>query len=116
VAQPQRIHTALPVLNRIGAWNTLQEFKLGPTDGYFSPRPPGCQGSGEAGVGFHLRQHPLHIKASQLIGEGTIGPAVLAHAQLSYGVRGQVGESWRTGMSDWWPEADLVVGAFAIKF
>ena len=66
------------------------------------------------GVGFHLRQHPFHIKASKLIAEGTIGPIVMAHAQLSYGKRGQVREPWRSGLSEWWTEADLVGGAFAM--
>ena len=74
-----------------------------------------CRDNGvKLGVGFHLRQHPFHIKASKLIAEGTIGPAVLAHAQLACGKRGQVREPWRTGSSEWWTEADLVGGAFAM--
>jgi predicted dehydrogenase len=69
-----------------------------------------CRQNGvKLGVGFHLRQHPFHIQASQLIAKGTIGPSVVAHAQLAYGRRGEEREPWRTGLSEWWTEADLVV-------
>lgn len=71
-----------------------------------------CEARGvRLGVGFHLRHHPGHIKARQLIRENTLGVISMAQAQWCLGTRGLVEPPARTGRSEWWAKPDLVGGA-----
>src|SRR5512143_2210839 len=54
-------------------------------------------------VGFHLRQHPGHRRARQIIREGTLGSVSLTQAQFFFpDKRGVVEMPRRPSLSQWW--------------
>jgi 1,5-anhydro-D-fructose reductase (1,5-anhydro-D-mannitol-forming) len=63
------------------------------------------------GVGFHLRHHPGHKKARQLIQEKVLGAISMAQAQWCLGTRKVVELPARTGRTEWWAKPDLIGGA-----
>ena len=71
-----------------------------------------CRGAGvKLGVGFHLRQHPGHIRAREVIRSGALGTVTLAQGQWGFGVRGQGPPPPRTGLRQWWDQPELIGGA-----
>lgn len=71
-----------------------------------------CRDSGvKLGVGFNLRQHPGHILARRLIGQGALGRATLAQGQWGFGVRGQGAPPPRSGLRQWWDQPNLIGNA-----
>ena len=71
-----------------------------------------CRKKGvKLGVGFHLRHHPGHQKARQLIQEKILGVISMAQAQWCLGTRKVVELPSRTGRSEWWAKPDLIGGA-----
>ena len=75
-----------------------------------------CRRTGvKLGVGFHLRHHPGHIRARQLIREGVLGTITLAHAQFCFpDKRGVVDLPRRPALSQWWEDPALTGGAYSI--
>jgi len=75
-----------------------------------------CRRSGvKLGVGFHLRHHPGHLRARQLIGEGILGTITLAQAQFCFpDKRGVVDLPPRPALSRWWEDPSLTGGAYSI--
>jgi 1,5-anhydro-D-fructose reductase (1,5-anhydro-D-mannitol-forming) len=63
------------------------------------------------GVGFHLRQHPLHQEARRALASG-LGPVTLAQAQWGYGTR--EAPAPRPLLQQWWEEPDLIGGAASL--
>ena len=63
------------------------------------------------GVGFHLRYHPGHIKARELIEQGAIGAISMIQGQWCRGERGMTDPPRRTGRSEWWGVPDMIGGA-----
>ena len=71
-----------------------------------------CQdASVKLGVGFHLRHHPGHRRARELIQQGTLGVISLVQGQWCMGVRGTVDPPPRTGLNEWWGVPDMIGGA-----
>jgi len=67
------------------------------------------------GVGFHLRHHPGHRRARQLIREGILGTITLAQAQFCFpDKRGVVDLPRRPPLSQWWEDPALTGGAYSI--
>jgi 1,5-anhydro-D-fructose reductase (1,5-anhydro-D-mannitol-forming) len=64
------------------------------------------------GVGFHLRQHPLHQEARQALASGRLGPVTLAQAQWGYGTR--EAPAPRPLLQQWWENPDLIGGAASL--
>ena len=75
-----------------------------------------CRRTGvKLGVGFHLRHHPGHIRARQLIREGVLGTITVAHAQFCFpDKRGVVDLPRRPALSQWWEDPALTGGAYSI--
>ena len=63
------------------------------------------------GVGFHLRFHPGHIKAKEVLGRQALGVVSLVQGQWCLGQRGVVNPSARTGRSQWWGDPRMIGGA-----
>lgn len=69
----------------------------------------GCRDAGvKLGVGFHLRQHPVHREARRLLAQGVIGQVALAQGQWGFGVRGEVAPPPREGLRQWWDEPEMI--------
>ncbi|MCZ6875292.1 MAG: Gfo/Idh/MocA family oxidoreductase [bacterium] len=69
----------------------------------------GCRDAGvKLGVGFHLRQHPVHREARRLLSQGVLGQIALAQAQWGFGVRGEVAPPPRQGLRQWWDEPEMI--------
>lgn len=69
----------------------------------------GCRDAGvKLGVGFHLRQHPVHREARRLLAQGVIGQVALAQGQWGFGVRGEVTPPPREGLRQWWDEPEMI--------
>ena len=75
-----------------------------------------CRKSGvKLGVGFHLRHHPGHRRARQLIQKGILGSISLAQAQFFFPDKRGVGDlPRRTGLSQWWEDPAMTGGAYSI--
>ena len=75
-----------------------------------------CRRKGvKLGVGFHLRHHPGHRRARQLIQEGILGFISLAQAQFFFtDKRGTVDLPRRPALSQWWEDPSMVGGAYSI--
>ena len=75
-----------------------------------------CRKQGvKLGVGFHLRHHPGHRRARQLIQEGILGLISLAQAQFFFtDKRGVVDVPRRGGLSQWWGDPAMIGGAYSI--
>lgn len=72
----------------------------------------GCREVGvKLGVGFHLRQHPVHREARRLLVEGVLGTVALIQGQWGFGVRGQVVPTPRPPLQQWWEDPALIGGA-----
>ncbi len=63
------------------------------------------------GVGFHLRHHPGHQKARELIEEGALGTLSLIQGQWCFGERQVAHPPAKTGRSAWWNDPDMIGGA-----
>lgn len=63
------------------------------------------------GVGFHLRHHPGHKKARQLVQDGVLGVISMVQAQWCLGTRGVVYPPRKVGLSEWWGVPDMIGGA-----
>ena len=63
------------------------------------------------GVGFHLRHHPGHKKARELMEQGVVGVASMVQAQWCLGRRGMVDPPPRSGLSAWWGDPEMTGGA-----
>ena len=63
------------------------------------------------GVGFHLRHHPGHKKAREIIEQGALGVISMAQGQWCLGQRGVVDPAPRTGLSAWWGDPQMMGGA-----
>lgn len=63
------------------------------------------------GVGFHLRFHPGHIKAKELLDLQALGAVSLVQGQWCLGQRGVVNPPARTGRSQWWGDPQMIGGA-----
>jgi 1,5-anhydro-D-fructose reductase (1,5-anhydro-D-mannitol-forming) len=71
-----------------------------------------CRAHGvKLGVGFNLRQHPGHVLAKELIGQGVLGRVTLAQGQWGFGVRTQGPPPPRTGLRQWWDQPELIGNA-----
>jgi 1,5-anhydro-D-fructose reductase (1,5-anhydro-D-mannitol-forming) len=71
-----------------------------------------CRAHGvKLGVGFNLRQHPGHVLAKGLIGQGVLGRITLAQGQWGFGVRTQGPPPPRTGLRQWWDQPELIGNA-----
>ena len=71
-----------------------------------------CKENGvELGVGFHLRHHPGHKKAREIIEQGTLGVISMAQGQWCLGQRGVIDPPPRTGLSAWWGDPQMMGGA-----
>jgi 1,5-anhydro-D-fructose reductase (1,5-anhydro-D-mannitol-forming) len=71
-----------------------------------------CRAHGvKLGVGFNLRQHPGHVLAKGLIGQGVLGRVTLAQGQWGFGVRTQGPPPPRTGLRQWWDQPELIGNA-----
>jgi 1,5-anhydro-D-fructose reductase (1,5-anhydro-D-mannitol-forming) len=67
------------------------------------------------GVGFHLRHHPGHRRARQLIREGILVTITLAQAQFCFpDKRGVVDLPPRPPLSQWWEDPAMTGGAYSI--
>ena len=75
-----------------------------------------CRKQGvKLGVGFHLRHHPGHRRARQLIQEGILGLISLAQAQFFFtDKRGVMDLPPRGGLSQWWEDPIMTGGAYSI--
>ncbi len=75
-----------------------------------------CRRTGvKLGVGFHLRHHPGHIRARQLVREGILGRITLAHAQFCFpDKRGVVELPPRPALSQWWADPALTGGSYSL--
>lgn len=63
------------------------------------------------GVGFHLRHHPGHRKARELIRQGALGVISMAQGQWCFGQRKMVSPGPKSGSSAWWNDPDMMGGA-----
>jgi 1,5-anhydro-D-fructose reductase (1,5-anhydro-D-mannitol-forming) len=63
------------------------------------------------GVGFHLRHHPGHHRARELIQKGVLGTISMIQGQWCFGERKRVYPSLRTGSSSWWNDPEMMGGA-----
>lgn len=71
-----------------------------------------CKENGvKLGVGFHLRHHPGHKKAREIIEQGTLGVISMVQGQWCLGQRGVVDPAPRTGLSAWWGDPQMIGGA-----
>lgn len=74
-----------------------------------------CREQGvKLGVGYHLRTHPGHVLARDLIAQGALGQTTLAQGQWGFGVRGRAQPPPRSGLRQWWGEPELIGGAAAM--
>jgi 1,5-anhydro-D-fructose reductase (1,5-anhydro-D-mannitol-forming) len=75
-----------------------------------------CRKQGvKLGVGFHLRHHPGHRRARQLIRDGILGVITLAQAQFFFtDKRGIVELPSRPSLSQWWGDPAMIGGAYSI--
>ena len=75
-----------------------------------------CRKQGvKLGVGFHLRHHPGHHRARQLIRDGIFGVTTLAQAQFFFtDKRGVVELPRRDSLSEWWGVPVMIGGAYSI--
>jgi 1,5-anhydro-D-fructose reductase (1,5-anhydro-D-mannitol-forming) len=75
-----------------------------------------CRKNGvKLSVGFHLRQHPGHRRARQIIGEGILGSISLTQAQFFFpDKRGIVDMPRRPSLSQWWEDPGMIGGAYSI--
>jgi 1,5-anhydro-D-fructose reductase (1,5-anhydro-D-mannitol-forming) len=75
-----------------------------------------CRKQGvKLGVGFHLRHHPGHHRARQLIRDGILGVTTLAQAQFFFtDKRGVVELPRRDSLSEWWGVPVMIGGAYSI--
>jgi 1,5-anhydro-D-fructose reductase (1,5-anhydro-D-mannitol-forming) len=75
-----------------------------------------CRKNGvKLGVGFHLRHHPGHRRARQIIREGILGTITLAQAQFCFpDKRGVVDLPRRPPLSQWWEDPAMTGGAYSI--
>ncbi len=75
-----------------------------------------CRRKGvKLGVGFHLRHHPGHRRAHQLIQQGILGSITLAQAQFFFpDKRGVSALPRRSALSQWWEDPAMVGGAYSI--
>ena len=63
------------------------------------------------GGGFHLRHHPGHQKARELIRQGVLGVISMAQGQWCFGQRKMVYPGPKSGSSAWWNDPDMMGGA-----
>jgi 1,5-anhydro-D-fructose reductase (1,5-anhydro-D-mannitol-forming) len=63
------------------------------------------------GVGFHLRHHPGHRKARELIERGTLGTLAMIQGQWCFGERKVVCPPLKNGSSAWWNDPEMMGGA-----
>ena len=75
-----------------------------------------CRRKGvKLGVGFHLRHHPGHRRARQLIQQGILGSISLAQAQFFFpDKRGVLALPRRPALSQWWEDPFMIGGAYSI--
>lgn len=63
------------------------------------------------GVGFHLRHHPGHQRARELIKKGVPGTISMIQGQWCFGERKRVYPPPKTGSSSWWNDPEMMGGA-----
>jgi 1,5-anhydro-D-fructose reductase (1,5-anhydro-D-mannitol-forming) len=75
-----------------------------------------CRRNGvKLGVGFHLRRHPGHRKARELIREGILGSITLVQGQFFYpDPRGMVELPRKPVLSEWWDTPEMVGWSYSI--
>lgn len=63
------------------------------------------------GVGFHLRHHPGHVRARELIARGALGTLSMIQGQWCFGERTVAWPPDKTGPSAWWNDPEMMGGA-----
>lgn len=63
------------------------------------------------GIGFHLRHHPGHRSARELIQKGVLGTISMIQGQWCFGERTMTYPPLRTGSSSWWNDPEMMGGA-----
>lgn len=63
------------------------------------------------GVGFHLRHHPGHRSARELIQKGILGTISMIQGQWCFGERRREYPPPKTGSSSWWNDPEMMGGA-----
>jgi 1,5-anhydro-D-fructose reductase (1,5-anhydro-D-mannitol-forming) len=66
------------------------------------------------GVGFHLRHHPGHQRARELIQKGVPGTISMIQGQWCFGERKRVYPPPKTGSSSWWNDPEMMGGASSL--
>ena len=115
VASPNALHAAHAIQAAAGGRHVLVEKPMATTvdDGLAMVRAARAAGV-TLGVGFHLRHHPAHRAARELLETGVLGELTLAQAQWGYGARNQTLPLKRPPLQQWWEDPELLGGAVAL--
>ena len=112
ICSPNALHSAQAQRAAAAGKHVLSEKPMATTLHDAVAMVRACRGAGvKLGVGFHLRQHPGHVRAREVIGSGSLGKVTLAQGQWGFGVRGQGPPPPRTGLRQWWDQPDLIGNA-----
>jgi 1,5-anhydro-D-fructose reductase (1,5-anhydro-D-mannitol-forming) len=113
IASPNALHAGHTIRAAQAGRHVLVEKPMATTVEDALAMIGACREAGVVlGVGFHLRQHPLHQEARQALASGRLGPVTLAQAQWGYGTR--EASAPRPLLQQWWEEPDLIGGAASL--
>ena len=112
ICSPNSLHSAQAQRAAAAGKHVLSEKPMATTLADAVAMVRACRGAGvKLGVGFHLRQHPAHLRAREVIESGGLGKVTLAQGQWGFGVRGQGPPPPRTGLRQWWDQPELIGNA-----
>ena len=112
ICSPNALHSEQTLQAAVRGKHVLSEKPMATTLSDAVAMVRACREAGvKLGVGFHLRQHPGHVRAREFIAGGGLGKVTLAQGQWGFGVRGQGPPPPRTGLRQWWDQPDLIGNA-----
>ena len=112
ICSPNALHSAQAQRAAAAGKHVLSEKPMATTLADAVAMVRACRGAGvKLGVGFHLRQHPGHVRAREVVHSGGLGKVTLAQGQWGFGVRGQGPPPPRTGLRQWWDQPELIGNA-----
>ncbi len=116
IASPNSLHAGHTKMAAEAGKHVLVEKPMAVNVGEALEMVRTCRRHGvKLGVGFHLRHHPGHLRARQLISEGILGNINLAQAQFFFpDQRGVVTLPRRPALSQWWEDPAMTGGAYSI--
>ncbi len=111
ITSPNALHAAQTIQAAEAGKHVLTEKPMATTIEEALAMIRACRQHGVTfGVGFHLRQHPAHLKARRVLSEGTLGSLALLQGQWGFGTRGQTTPP-RPPLQQWWEDPGLIGGA-----